>query len=227
MAASAYHVISNHVIWKEVENRTFRHTIAVLEIHVCIHNPYWQSSGIIIFLCKYYIAISDTPIGCAFLVARCNIIRASWKTEKERSSYRKRYIEEFVYGTFFGYIPIFCGFFVYSLPFVYSKGQVKDQTKTKDHTSALHLRLRLSGEWKFDNLLRKPKTIQNGLKTLINSCEIAQISKGFADLMRKGNVSGALNLVKGDMVCVRVCVCVCVCVKGCSNLKRKRWLEPL
>ena len=42
--------------------------------------------------------------------------------------------------------------------------------------------------------------------------------------MRKGNVSGALNLVKGDMVCVRVCVCVCVCVcvKGCSNLKRKR-----
>ena len=40
--------------------------------------------------------------------------------------------------------------------------------------------------------------------------------------MRKGNVSGALNLVKGDMVCARVCVCVCVCVKGCSNLKRKR-----
>ena len=30
--------------------------------------------------------------------------------------------------------------------------------------------------------------------------------------MRKGNVSGALNLVKGDMVCVRVCVCVCVCL---------------
>ena len=30
--------------------------------------------------------------------------------------------------------------------------------------------------------------------------------------MRKGNVSGALNLVKGDMVCVRVCVCVCVFV---------------
>ena len=29
--------------------------------------------------------------------------------------------------------------------------------------------------------------------------------------MRKGNVSGALNLVKGDMVCVRVCVCVCLC----------------
>ena len=30
--------------------------------------------------------------------------------------------------------------------------------------------------------------------------------------MRKGNVSGALNLVKGDMVCIRVCVCVCVCL---------------
>ena len=29
--------------------------------------------------------------------------------------------------------------------------------------------------------------------------------------MRKGNVSGALNLVKDDMVCVCVCVCVCLC----------------
>ena len=30
--------------------------------------------------------------------------------------------------------------------------------------------------------------------------------------MRKGNVSGALNRVKDDMVCARVCVCVCVFV---------------
>ena len=128
------------------------------------------------------------------------------KIELQKKVHRRICVRDF-----FWLHPHFLWFFVYSLPFVYSKGQVKDQTKTKDHTSALHLRLRLSGEWKFDNLLRKPKTIQNGLKTLINSCEIAPISKGFADLMRKGNVSGALNLVKGDMVCVRVCVCVCLC----------------
>ena len=30
---------------------------------MCINNPHWQSSGIIIFLCKYYIVISDTLVG--------------------------------------------------------------------------------------------------------------------------------------------------------------------
>ena len=31
-------------------------------------NPYWQSSGIITFLCKYYIVISDTLVGSFFNV---------------------------------------------------------------------------------------------------------------------------------------------------------------
>ena len=30
---------------------------------MCINKPLWQSSGIIIFLCKYYIIISDTLVG--------------------------------------------------------------------------------------------------------------------------------------------------------------------
>ena len=30
---------------------------------MCINKPHWQSSGIIIFLCKYYIIISDTLVG--------------------------------------------------------------------------------------------------------------------------------------------------------------------
>ena len=34
--------------------------IEFLDTHVCINNPHWQSIGIIIFLCKYYIVISDT-----------------------------------------------------------------------------------------------------------------------------------------------------------------------
>ena len=36
---------------------------------------------------------------CVLFVARCNIIRASWETKKERLGYRKKYIEEFVPGT--------------------------------------------------------------------------------------------------------------------------------
>ena len=58
MAASAY-----HVILKEVENQIFRHSWVFRHTHVCVNNPHWQSSGIIIFLCKYYIVISDTLIG--------------------------------------------------------------------------------------------------------------------------------------------------------------------
>ena len=61
MAASVYHVIS-----KEVEI-TSLDTIQFLDMHVwCINNPYWQSSGIIIFFCICYIVISDT-VGGSFL----------------------------------------------------------------------------------------------------------------------------------------------------------------
>ena len=42
MAASAHHVIS-----KEIQNHIFD-TIAFLDTHIYINNPYWQSSGIII-----------------------------------------------------------------------------------------------------------------------------------------------------------------------------------
>ena len=35
---------------------------------------------------------------CALFVACCNTIRGSWETKKERLSYRKKYIEEFVWG---------------------------------------------------------------------------------------------------------------------------------
>ena len=56
MVASAYHIIS-----KEVENYALD-TTEFLDTHVCINKPHWQSSGIIIFLCKYYIIISDTLV---------------------------------------------------------------------------------------------------------------------------------------------------------------------
>ena len=47
---------------KDVENHIMD-TIEFLDTHVCINKPHWQSSGgIIIFLCKYYIVISNTPV---------------------------------------------------------------------------------------------------------------------------------------------------------------------
>ena len=56
MAASAYHVISKEVEITSLETTDF------LDTHVCINNPHWQSSGITLFLCKYYIVISDTLV---------------------------------------------------------------------------------------------------------------------------------------------------------------------
>ena len=43
-------------------------TIEFLDPYVCINNPHWQSNGNIIFLCKYYIVISDTLVGSFFYV---------------------------------------------------------------------------------------------------------------------------------------------------------------
>ena len=49
----AYMAVSaNHVILKEVDNPSLD-TIEFSDTHVCINNPHSQSSGIIVFLCKY------------------------------------------------------------------------------------------------------------------------------------------------------------------------------
>ena len=60
MAVSAYLVIS-----EEVENYIFRYNWSFR--HTCMYyNSHWQSGGIIIFLWKYYIVISDKLVD-AFL----------------------------------------------------------------------------------------------------------------------------------------------------------------
>ena len=41
---------------------TALNTIEFLDTYVCTNNPHWQSSRIIIFLCKYYIIISDNVV---------------------------------------------------------------------------------------------------------------------------------------------------------------------
>ena len=99
--------------------------IIFLFTHVCISNAYWQSDKNITILCIYLIVISDTQI-CSwmcFLLAHCIIIRASWETKKKRLSYRKKYIEEFVWETSLFWLHtlvIFCRFFFFlSTPFPY------------------------------------------------------------------------------------------------------------
>ena len=58
-------------------------------------------------------------LGYALFVARCNTIRTSWETKKERLSYRKKYIEEFVWGISLFWLHAlsisFCCFLGYSL----------------------------------------------------------------------------------------------------------------
>ena len=61
MNASSYHVIS-----KEVENHIFKYNLIFRDtcmIHVCIKNPHWQNSEIMIFFCKYDVVISDILVG--------------------------------------------------------------------------------------------------------------------------------------------------------------------
>ena len=54
--------VAYHVISKEVKNHILRHNW-IFRHTCCINNTHWQSSGNIIFLCKYYIVIWDTLVG--------------------------------------------------------------------------------------------------------------------------------------------------------------------
>ena len=59
--------------------------IEFFDTHVCINNPYWEISGIMILLFKYSSDISHALVGSfmnvLFFVAGFNIIRASWETK--------------------------------------------------------------------------------------------------------------------------------------------------
>ena len=76
------------------------------------------------------------------------------------------------------------------------------RSKTKDHINALEKRLRHWEERKFGDLFWEAQTIQDSLKTIFNSCDIALILKQFADVMQKGNANGSLNLIMNNMVVV-------------------------
>ena len=71
--------------------KTHLYTLSHFWRHVK-NNPYWQK-GETIFLSKYHIVISDTlkDSWMRFLVARCNIIGASWEIKKENWVTKKVY----------------------------------------------------------------------------------------------------------------------------------------
>ena len=93
MDASSYHVIS-----KEVENHIFKDNLIFRDtcmIHVCISNPHWQNSEIMIFFCKYDVVISDILVGSLldvlyfFLAVILSELhetprRKEWVTEKSK-----------------------------------------------------------------------------------------------------------------------------------------------
>ena len=111
MAASAYHVKS-----MEAENQIFK-TIEFLDTSVFIINRHWQSSGILIFFCKYYIVLSDTLVG--FFLDVLFLLLAVILLELHEKQRRKDWVTKKV--TFFdctlSFLCIFvASFFVYALP---------------------------------------------------------------------------------------------------------------
>ena len=96
MAASAYRVMST-----QVENDIFKRSWNFRQF--CIYKQptltkKWNFNIFVQILNSYFRYTGRLFLGCALFVARCNSIRTSWETKKEKLSYRKTYVEEFVWG---------------------------------------------------------------------------------------------------------------------------------
>ena len=99
----------------EAENQIFK-TIEFLDTSVFIINRHWQSSGILIFLCKYYIVLSDAVVG--FFLDVVFLLLAVILLELHEKPRRKDWVTKkvtFVDWTL-SFLCIFvASFFVYSL----------------------------------------------------------------------------------------------------------------
>ena len=87
-------------------------TTEFLGTHVCINKPHWQSSGMKIFLCKYFRCTDRLFLGFVILVARCNVIRALWEI-KEKRLYGRICVRDI---TFLTIRPPFYVIFSYFIP---------------------------------------------------------------------------------------------------------------
>ena len=98
MAASVYQVIP-----KEVEDCIFRQ-IEFLDTHICINNPHWQHSGIIIIFCKYFIVILGTLrvsfLDVLFLLLAVIVSELYEKPRRNKDSVTEKFRFSYIlYGT--------------------------------------------------------------------------------------------------------------------------------
>ena len=119
MAASAYQVIST-----EIEIHILKHDWIFRRLYAFMNILLWQSSGILIFLCKYYIVVTNTLVGSLdVLVLLLSVIlselhektrRKDWVTEKRT----KRNLREgyHFFDCTLSFPSLFVAFFVYFLP---------------------------------------------------------------------------------------------------------------
>ena len=119
-ATLAYRVISTEVV-----NHIFKHNWIFR--HLCVYKQLtstkqWNFNIFVQILHSYFRYTVRHFLGCALFVSRCNTIRTSRETKKERLSYRKKYIEAFAWGYHFfdcmlSILCLFAAFFVYFLSF--------------------------------------------------------------------------------------------------------------
>ena len=107
--------------------------ITFLDTDPSIDNPYSQSSGIIIFLYKFYIVISYMLIESWMCAAREKIIIVSWETKKKRFCYRKKHIE-FVWwpSLFWLHVFLLMSFFLHYSDFTRKRN--RSRTWWRGHT---------------------------------------------------------------------------------------------
>ena len=87
-ATLAYHVIST-----EVKNHNFKYNCIFR--HLCVYKQLtstkqWNFNIFVQILYSYFRYTVRHFLGCALFVSRCNTIRTSRETKKERLSYRKK-----------------------------------------------------------------------------------------------------------------------------------------
>ena len=73
------------------------------------------------------------------------------------------------------------------------------ESKAKDHSEALKRRMAFWQRGDLDSIFRECETIQKRMKKSAPSNSIEAISKKFATLMKKGNVSAAVELLTNSM----------------------------
>ena len=93
MATSAYYVVSKEVQNCMTRQSHFRYTCMYKK---SVWTKQWNCNILVQILCNFLHNIHYQDLGCVFLVACSNVIIASWEIKKERLSYRKNYIEEFM-----------------------------------------------------------------------------------------------------------------------------------